>query len=120
MLRHMERSTIQLLAKRGKSQRQIAKELGRSRTTIQRVLQAPVTQVPARRQRASQVDPFRPQIEHWLQQGLSTVRMLELARSDPDHPYPGGRSVFNEMVRRVRVGRDRPAPARPPRLLRLP
>src|SRR5919202_2635440 len=83
MLRHMERSTIQLLAKRGKSQRQIAKELGRSRTTIQRALQAPVTQGPARRQRASQVDPFRPQIEHWLQQGLSTVRMLELARSEP-------------------------------------
>src|ERR671932_970918 len=107
MLRHMERSTIQLLAKRGKSQRQIAKELGRSRTTIRHVLQAPVTQVPARRQRASQVDPFRPQIEQWLQQGLSTVRMLELARSDPAHPYSGGRSVFNDMVRRIRLERDR-------------
>src|SRR5215210_6828392 len=80
MLRQMERSTIQLLAKRGKSQRQIAKELGRSRTTIQRVLQEPTTQAPARRQRASQVDPFRAQIEEWLQQGLSAVRMLDLAR----------------------------------------
>src|SRR5919202_2231804 len=107
MLRHMERSTIQLLAKRGKSQREIAKELGRSRTTIQRVLQEPISQVPAHRQRASQVDPFRPQIEHWLQQGLSTVRMLELARAEPDHPYPGGRSVFNDMVRRIRLEQDR-------------
>jgi transposase len=116
----MERSTIQLLAKRGKSQRQIAKELGRSRTTIQRVLQAPVTQGPARRQRASQVDPFRPQIEHWLQQGLSTVRMLELARADPDHPYPGGRSVFNDMVRRIRLERDRRAADVPLRFEGLP
>src|ERR687886_936081 len=120
MLRHMERSTIQLLAKRGKSQRQIAKELGRSRTTIRHVLQAPVTQVPARRQRASQVDPFRPQIEHWLQQGLSAVRMLELARSDPDHPYPGGRSVFNDMVRRIRLERDRRAADVPLRFEGLP
>ncbi len=103
----MERSTIQLLAKRGKSHRQIAKELGRSRTTIQRVLQEPISHAPTKRQRASQVDPFRPQIEQWLQQGLSTVRMLELARADPDHPYAGGRSVFNDMVRRIRLERDR-------------
>src|SRR5918997_6859920 len=98
MLRQMERSTIKLLAKRGRSQRQIAKELGRSRTTIQRALQEPVDQAPARRQRASQVDPFRPQIELWLQQGLSTVRKLELAPSEPERPYSGGRSVFNDMV----------------------
>ena len=103
----MERTTIQLLAKRGKSQRQIAQELGRSRTTIQRALQEPVDHGPARRQRASQVDPFRPQIEQWLQQGLSTVRMMEIARSDPDHPYTGGRSVFNDMVRRIRLEQDR-------------
>jgi transposase len=103
----MERSTIQLLAKRGKSQREIAKELGRSRTTIQRALQEPTTQAPARRQRTSQADPFRAQIEEWLQQGLRTVRMLELARSDPDHPYSGGRSVFNDTVRRIRLERER-------------
>src|ERR671932_876929 len=120
MLRHMERSTIQLLAKRGKSQRQIAKELGRSRTTIQRVLQEPVDHRPARRHRASQVDPFRPQIEQWLQQGLSTVRMLELARADPDHPSAGGRSVFNDMVRRIRLERDRRAADVPLRFEGLP
>ena len=116
----MERSTIQLLAKRGKSQRQIAKELGRSRTTIQRVLQEPVTQAPAQRQRASQVDPFRPQIEQWLQQGLSTVRMLELARADFDHPYSGGRSVFNDMVRRIRLERERRSADVPLRFEGLP
>jgi transposase len=33
--------------------------------------------------------------------------MLELARSDPDHPYLGGRSVFNDMVRRIRLEQER-------------
>src|SRR4051794_12142077 len=98
MIRQMERSTILVLAKRGKSQRQIAKELGRSRTTVARALQEPVDRLPARHQRASQVDPYRPQIEHWLNDGLSIVRMLELARTDPPLPYRGGRSVFNDMV----------------------
>ncbi len=98
----MERSTIKLLAQRGKSQRQIAKELGRSRTTIARALQEPVDQAPARRRRPSHVDPYRPQIEHWIGEKLTTVRMLELARSDPDLPYTGGRSVFSDMVRRIR------------------
>jgi transposase len=116
----MERSTIQLLAKRGKSQRQIAKALGRSRTTIQRVLQEPTTQAPAQRHRASRVDPFRPQIEQWLHQGLSTVRMLELARSDPDHPYAGGRSVFNDMVRRIRLEQERRSADVPLRFEGLP
>ncbi len=94
----MERSTIQVLAKRGKSQRQIAKELGHSRATVARALQEPVDTTPARRHRASKVDPYRPQIEHWLKDGLSIVRMLELARADPDQPFTGGRSVFNAMV----------------------
>jgi IS30 family transposase len=44
MLRRMERSTIHLLAKRGKSQREIAQELGRSRNTIARILSEPVDQ----------------------------------------------------------------------------
>ena len=41
MVRQMERGAVQVMVKRGKSQRQIARELGRSRTTIARVLPAP-------------------------------------------------------------------------------
>src|SRR5919199_2871430 len=103
MLRQMERSTIQVLAKRGKSQRQIAKEVGHSRATIARALQEPIDKTPARRHRRSKVDPYRTQIEHWVREGLSIVRMLELVRSDPVQPYTGGRSVFNDMVRRIRL-----------------
>ena len=99
----MERSTIHVLAKRGKSIRQIAAELGRSPTTISRVLQEPVDRQPAKRYRRSKVDPYRPQIERWVAEGLTAERMLELARADPEQPYAGGQSVFRGYVRRVRL-----------------
>jgi hypothetical protein len=40
------------------------------------------------------------------------VRMLELARSDPEQAYTGSRSQFGEMVRRIRQGRDQAQAAR--------
>jgi len=103
MLRQMERSTIHVLAKRGKSIRQIAAELGRSPTTVSRVLREPVERPPAKRYRRSKVDPYRAQIGAWLGQGLTAARMLELARADPDRPYGGGQSVFRGYVRRIRA-----------------
>jgi transposase len=103
MLRQLERSTIHLLAKRGKSQRQIARELDLSRVTVSRALREPVDRQPSKRHRPSSVDPFAEQIKQWMDQNLSVVRMLELARADADHPYPGGRSVFGEYVRKVRL-----------------
>src|SRR5579871_5414107 len=102
MLRQMERSTIQLLAKRGNSQRAIARELGISRVTVARALTEPVDRQPARRQRTSMVDVYRPQIERWLSAGLSIARMYELARSDEQHPFSGGRSTFSDRVRQIR------------------
>ena len=96
-----------MLTKRGKSQRQIAKELAISRTTVARVLGEPVERVPARRSRSSLAEPFAAQIKEWLGAGLSIVRMTELARADEDHPYGGGRSVFSDDVRRVREAQER-------------
>jgi transposase len=106
MLRQMERSTMHWMAKRGKSIRQIAHEVGHNRRTVARVLREPVERRAATRQRRSQVDPYRPQIARWLEDGLTAVRMLELARQDPARPYTGSRSQFGEMVRRVRRERD--------------
>ena len=102
MLRQMERSTIHVMARRGKSIRQIAGELGRSPTTIARVLHEPVDKPPTPRQRVSKADPYRPQIEAGIKAGLSTVRILELARADSDQPYTGGHTVFGDLVRRIR------------------
>ena len=103
MLRQMERSTIQLLHKRGKSQRAIARELGRSRTTIARALAEPVDRPAAPRRRASITDPYREQIAGWVKQGLTAERMLELVRQDPERPYAGGHSVFRAAARRERL-----------------
>src|SRR5947209_17487813 len=103
MLRRMERSAIHLLHKRGKSQREIAAELGRSRTAVARALSERVDRQPAGRRRASRVDPFCEQIAEWLKQGLSGVRMMELAREEPEHPYQGCASVWRAAVRRERL-----------------
>jgi len=46
----MERSTVHLLHKRGKSLRTIAGELGRSKSTIARTLSEPVDRQPQSRQ----------------------------------------------------------------------
>ena len=98
----MERSAIKVLAKRGKSVRQIAAELGHSPTTIVRVLREPVEVGPVHRRRRSQVDVYGAQIRQWLAEGLPVVRMLELAREDPVQPYRGSRSRFGEVVQRLR------------------
>jgi transposase len=98
----MERSTIHLLHKRGKSQREIARELGRSRATVARALAEPVDRSPHRRRRAKLTDPYEERIAGWVTEGLTAVRMFELARDDPEQPYPGQLSVFRAAVRRER------------------
>src|SRR5258708_14597896 len=99
----MERSTVHLLHKRGKSLRQIASELGRSKNTVARALSEPVDRQPSGRRRKSSVDVFREQIVEWLEQGLSGVRMMELAREDPEHPYGGCGSVWRPAGRPARL-----------------
>jgi transposase len=99
----MERSAVRLLRKRGKSLRAIAAELGHSKTTIARALSEPVDQPTPRRQRVSRVDPWRSQISEWLRQGLSGVRMLELARDDLEQPFRGCDSVWRAAVRQSRT-----------------
>jgi transposase len=116
----MERSAIQLLHKRGKSQRRIAQELGLSRLTIARVLKEPVGRLPAQRRRSSIVDPYREKIGGWLSEGLTGVRMLELARTDLDQPYRGGHTVFRDVVHRERLRRAQAAADVPVRFEGLP
>lgn len=120
MLRQMERSAVHLLAKRGKSQREIARDLGLSRVTVSRALKEPLDKQPARRERSSSVDPFAEQVKTWLKGKLTIVRMLELARADPEQPYSGGRSVFSDYVRKVRLEEERISADVPVRFEGLP
>jgi hypothetical protein len=50
------------------------------------VLSEPVDRRPARRRRTRLTDSWHEQIASWVKDGLSAVRMLELARADPDQP----------------------------------
>src|SRR3979409_2520685 len=99
----MERSTVHLLHKRRKSARTIANERGRSKGPSARGLSEPVDRQPEKRQRTSNVDPFREQIADWLKLGLSGARMLDLAREDRAPPSRGASSVGRGAVRRERL-----------------
>jgi hypothetical protein len=107
MVRQMERSAIHVMAKRGKSVRQIAAELGRSPTTIARVVPEPVDTPPPPRRRRSKVEASRPQIAAGIGEGLANVRILERARADLEQPYRGGRTIFDHLVRPIRRERAR-------------
>jgi transposase len=98
----MERSTIVYLKKKGWSNSQIAGFTGHHRDTIARVLREPVDRTPAPRERQSAIAVFDEEITQRLAQGLSSTRMVELARQHPEHPYQGGNTAFFTYVRRRR------------------
>ena len=106
MLRYMERSTIYYLKQKGWSNVQIAAFTGHHRDTIARVLREEVEKKPKTRERPSAVAVFDAQIREWLEQGISVIRMLELARANTDHPYTGGETAFYDYVRKVRHARQ--------------
>jgi transposase len=105
MLRYMERSTIYYLKQKGWNNVQIAEFTGHHRDTVARVLREEVDKKPKTRERTSAVAVFDAQIAQWLDQDLSVIRMLELARANTDHPYSGGETAFYDYVRKVRRAR---------------
>src|SRR5262245_59884418 len=109
MLHFMERATIYYLKQKGWSNVQIAEFTGHHRDTIAKVLKEPVAQHPKKRERPSAIAVFQAQIQAWLDQQYPVIRMLELARSDPDHPYQGSETAFYDYVRKMRRARKPPA-----------
>ena len=105
MLRYMERSTIYYLKQKGWSNVQIAEFTGHHRDTVARVLREEVEKKPKTRERTSAVAVFAAQIAEWLDQNLSVIRMLELARANTDHPYAGKDTAFYDYVRKLRRAR---------------
>jgi len=102
MMGFMERSTIQLLRKRGNTDSEIARALGRDRKTIRRALLEPADKEYKRRKQLSLVDPYADQILQWIQEGIPVTVMLERVRKDEQNPYPGGDSIFYQRVRQIR------------------
>src|SRR5438552_15229106 len=105
MLRYMERSTIYYLKQKGWTNVQIAEFTGHHRDTIARVLREEVDKKPKTRERTSAVAVFDAQIAEWLDQNLSVIRMLELARANTEHPYAGKDTAFYDYVRKIRRAR---------------
>lgn len=116
----MDRSTIYLLHQKGWTNVAIADFLGHHRDTIARVLREPLDQQAAKRQRTSSVAVFDAQIRTWLDHQLSVQRMLDLARSDPDHPYCGKDAAFYDYVRPIKHARKLTPDAVPIRFEGLP
>jgi transposase len=109
MLRYMERSTIYYLKQKGWTNVQIAEFTGHHRDTIARVLREEVEKQPKTRNRSSAVAVFDAQIAQWLDKKLPVTRMLELARTDGEHPYSGGETAFYDYIRKVRrAGKQTP------------
>ena len=68
--------------------------------TIRKYLDAPA-QGPARRQRASKLDPFKPTITEWLEKD-PTVRGTVIEQRLRPLGYNGGHSILREYLEKVR------------------
>jgi transposase len=106
----MERATIYYLKQKGWSNVQIAEFTGHHRDTIAKVLKEDLDQKPKKRDRKSAASIFDAQIQEWLDQGLTVVRMFELARADQEHPYTGSETAFYDHVRKLRRRAGQPNP----------
>ena len=102
MLGFMERSAIKLLKKKGNTDAEIARALGRDGKTVKRVLTEPADKEFQRPKRGSLVDPYEDQILQWIQDGIPVTVMLERLRKDTQNPYKGGNSIFYQRVQRIR------------------
>lgn len=103
MLRSRTVNKLRELASKGLSIRQISKEQGLSRNTVRKYLRA--TPGPAKRPgRSSKLDPYKDQIEKWVEKDglLDCTTMLERMRASG---YTGGVTILRDYVH----------PMRPPR-----
>lgn len=105
MLDFMERSTIKLLKKRGNTDTEIARVLGRDRKTVRRALAEPADKELRRPKWGSLVDPYEDRILQWIQEDIPVTVMLERIRKDPEAPYQGGKSIFYQRVQLIRQER---------------
>jgi transposase len=98
---------IKVLARRGASIREIAKQLGCSRNTVRRYLrEAPtVPQYGPRAPRSTKLDPFKPYLlerieaarPHW-------IPAVVLHREIQEMGYPGGVTQLKDFINTWRVG----------------
>ncbi len=99
---------IKDLAKKGKSAYAIGKEIGISKNTVKKYIEQPAQPHGLKGVlKGSKLDPFKPQLHIWMEQGIfNCVVLLERLR---ELGYDGGISILKEYVRPYRPAKSAPA-----------
>ena len=91
----------------GMSNREIAKELGISRNTVRKMLNASTVNEHSHRRKTSKLDPYRDRIRDMIDKhNLSAIRILEEIRKQG---YDGGYTILKDYCATVRKDRRIPA-----------
>jgi transposase len=92
----------------GKSIRAISRETGHARNTIRRYLRAEGLPLrKPRRKRPSKLDPFKPLLCQYMEQGIYNCEvLLRLLR---EQGYQGGRTILKDYVKDFRPPKQLPA-----------
>ncbi len=94
---------IRNLKETGMSNREIARELGVSRNTVNRMLKKTRIQEKKKRHRGSKLDPYREKIRSLIDDhNLSAVRILEEIRKTG---YNGGYTILKDYCNKLRKDR---------------
>ena len=110
MLSQEDYLMIKTLKKRGVYNKDIARELGVHPRTVSRALQRGSAPVPKRKPRPSKLDPYKPQIDQLLAEGVwnAVVILRELQAQG----YDGGSTILRDYIQPKRAQRRSQATVR--------
>ena len=96
MLSQEDYIVIRTLKKRGVYQKEIAAELGVHPRTVSRAIQRGSAPQPQRRSRSSKLDPYKPQIDRLLAEGVWNA--VVILREIQVQGYDGGSTILRGYI----------------------
>jgi transposase len=110
VIRKEDFAVIKALHQRGVYKKDIAAELGVHPKTVSRALDRGSEPKPARKKRGSKLDPYKPKIDHLLQEGVWNA--VVILREIQAEGYDGGITILREYIKPKRVMRPSKATVR--------
>jgi len=110
MLSQEDYIVIRTLKKRGVYQKEIAAELGVHPRTVSRAIQRGSAPQPQRRSRSSKLDPYKPQIDRLLAEGVWNA--VVILREIQAQGYEGGSTILRGYIQPQRKQRQSKATVR--------
>lgn len=110
MLSQEDYIVIKTLKKRGVYQKEIAAELGVHPRTVSRAIQRGSAPQRPRRSRSSKLDPYRPQIDRLLAEGVWNA--VVILREIQAQGYGGGSTILRDYIQPQRQQRQSKATVR--------